>query len=58
MSSPAPTTGGNATIITDIAISNPTDEEIVFPPSATVVIGVNEIGPGAEENAHEEVTEE
>ncbi len=38
----------NATsIITDIAISNPTNSTITFPPTSTVVIGVNEIMPGA-----------
>ena len=35
--------------ITDIAIQNPTGENIDFPSTATVVIGVNEIAPGAEE---------
>ena len=32
-------------IITDIAIQNPTANEIKFPPTSTVVIGVNEISP-------------
>ena len=40
------TTGGR--IITDIAIQNPTDQEVKFPPMSTVVIGVDEIMPGAE----------
>jgi hypothetical protein len=34
--------------ITDIALQNPTGENIEFPSTATVVIGVNEIAPGAE----------
>ena len=32
-------------IVTDIAIQNPTANEIKFPPTSTVVIGVNEISP-------------
>ena len=36
------------TIITDIAIQNPTDQEVKFPPMSSVVIGVDEIMPGAE----------
>lgn len=35
--------------ITDIALQNPTDKEVKFSPTATVVIGVDEIAPGAEE---------
>jgi hypothetical protein len=35
-------------IITDIAIQNPTDQEVKFPPMSSVVIGVDEIMPGAE----------
>jgi hypothetical protein len=31
--------------ITDIALQNPTDNEVKFGPTATVVIGVNEISP-------------
>ena len=34
--------------ITDIAIQNPTDQEVKFPPMSSVVIGVDEIMPGAE----------
>jgi hypothetical protein len=34
-------------IQTDIAIQNPTDKTITFPPTSTFVIGVNEIMPGA-----------
>lgn len=39
--------------ITDIAILNPTSEEITFPNTSTVVIGVNEIAPlGEGEHEH------
>lgn len=31
--------------ITDIALQNPTDKEVKFGPTATVVIGVDEISP-------------
>jgi len=34
-------------IQTDIAIQNPTNSTITFPPTSTFVIGVNEIMPGA-----------
>jgi hypothetical protein len=34
--------------ITDIAIQNPTDQEVKFPPMSSIVIGVDEIMPGAE----------
>jgi hypothetical protein len=40
---------GEHGIITDIALQNPTDQEVKFGPTATVVIGVDEIMPGAEE---------
>jgi len=40
---------GENGIITDIALQNPTNKEVKFGPTATVVIGVNEIMPGAEE---------
>jgi hypothetical protein len=52
--------GGNASdIITDIAIQNPTDAAIEFGPTATVVIGVNEIMKGAHEGeGHEGEVEE
>jgi hypothetical protein len=40
----------NVTTTTDIAIQNPTDSSIEFPETSTVVIGVNEIMPGAEEH--------
>jgi hypothetical protein len=40
-------------MITDIALFNPGNQTITFPPTSTVVIGVNEIAPGApEEMAH------
>jgi hypothetical protein len=38
--------------ITDIAISNPSDEDITLPPTSTVVVGINEIEKGA--HSHEE----
>ena len=40
------------TVVTDIAISNPGSSTITFPATSTVVIGVNEIMPGAEEHSH------
>jgi hypothetical protein len=51
-------TSANATtiMITDIAISNPGDEDVTLPPTSTVVIGVNEITKGA--HSHEEEEEE
>lgn len=36
-------------IITDIALQNPTTKEVKFGPTTTIVIGVEEIMPGAEE---------
>ena len=36
-------------VITDVAIANPGDSDLEFPPGSTVVIGINEIMPGAEE---------
>jgi hypothetical protein len=42
----------NATMITDIAISNPGDEDVTLPSTSTVVIGINEIARG--EHGHEE----
>lgn len=47
--------GGNVTTITDIALSNPTEDEIEFPPTASVVIGINEVME--EEHAHIENAE-
>ncbi|HEX6281237.1 MAG TPA: hypothetical protein VFZ67_03330 [Nitrososphaera sp.] len=48
------TTSANATttMITDIAISNPGDEDVTLPSTSTVVIGINEIARGA--HSHEE----
>jgi hypothetical protein len=46
------TTANATTMITDIAISNPGDEDITLPSTSTVVIGVNEITKGA--HSHEE----
>lgn len=48
--------GGNVTIITDVALKNPTEEDIEFPPTATVVIGINEITKG--EHGHYDESEE
>ena len=47
-------TGPEVTIgtITDIAIQNPTNKTIKFPTTSTMVIGVNEIEPGAGEIEH------
>lgn len=45
-------TATNATMITDIAISNPGDEDVTLPSTSTVVIGINEIARG--EHSHEE----
>ena len=49
-------TAANATttVITDIAISNPGDEDVTLPPTSTVVIGVNEIMRGAHSHEGEE----
>jgi hypothetical protein len=48
--------GGNVTIITDIALKNPTEEDLEFPPTASVVIGINEITKG--EHGHSDESEE
>ena len=45
--------GGNVTIITDIALKNPTEEDVEFPPTATVVIGINEITKGEHGHSNE-----
>lgn len=47
-------TANNATLITDIAIQNPSDEDITLPSTSTVVIGVNEITKGAHSHEEEE----
>jgi hypothetical protein len=39
-------------LITDVAIANPGDSDLDFPPGSTAVIGINEIMPGAEEGEH------
>jgi hypothetical protein len=44
-------------VITDVAIANPGDSDLEFPPGSTAVIGVNEIMPGAEEDEHGHGTE-
>ncbi len=51
-------TSANATttMITDIAISNPGDEDVTLPSTSTVVIGINEIEKGA--HTHEEGEEQ
>ncbi|MFB5600718.1 MAG: hypothetical protein ACE5SW_10895, partial [Nitrososphaeraceae archaeon] len=49
--------GGNVTTITDIALMNPTEEDIEFPVTSSVVIGVNKIAKGehhAEESGNSE----
>jgi hypothetical protein len=50
--------GGNVTTITDIAISNTEKEDIQFPPTATVVIGINKVTKGEHGGEHSESTEE
>ena len=45
---------GNVTTITDIALSNPTEDEIEFPPTSSVVIGINEVIEGEDDQAHTE----
>ena len=47
---------GNVTIITDIALKNPTELDLEFPPTTTVVIGINEITKG--EHGHSDESEE
>jgi hypothetical protein len=49
-------TSANATttMVTDIAIQNPGDEDVALPPTSTVVIGVNEITKGAHSHEEEE----
>lgn len=45
-------------VITDVAIANPGDSDLDFPPGSTAVIGINEIMPGAEEGEHGHGAEE
>ena len=47
---------GNVTTLTDIALKNTSEENIEFPPTSTVVIGINEVKKG--EHGHSESTEE
>lgn len=49
---------GNITTITDIALSNTAEEDIEFPPSSTVVIGINEVTKGEHGGEHSDSTEE
>ena len=46
--------GGNVTKLTDVAISNTGEEDIEFPPTATVVIGINEVKKGEHGGEHSE----
>ncbi|MGI9012340.1 MAG: hypothetical protein ACR2F1_14310 [Nitrososphaeraceae archaeon] len=46
--------GGNVTTITDITLSNPTEDEIEFPPTSTVIIGINEITKGEHDHSESE----
>jgi hypothetical protein len=41
------TSANTTTMITDIAIQNPGDEDVTLPSTSTVAIGVNEITKGA-----------
>lgn len=47
---------GNVTVLTDVALKNNGDEDIEFPPTSTVVIGINEVKKG--EHGHAEGAEE
>lgn len=49
---------GNVTTLTDIALSNTSEEDIEFPPSSTVVIGINEVTKGEHGGEHSESTEQ
>jgi hypothetical protein len=49
---------GNLTTITDIAISNTGEEDIQFPPTSTVVIGINKVTKGEHGGEHSESPEE
>ena len=48
---------GNLTTITDIAISNTGEEDIQFPPTSTVVIGINKVTKGEHGGEHSESPE-
>src|SRR5918998_736075 len=52
----ATSANATATMITDIAIQNPGDEDVTLPSTSTVVIGVNEITRGP--HSHEEQEEQ
>ena len=47
---------GNVTALTDIALKNTAEENIEFPPTSSVVIGINEVKKG--EHGHSESSEE
>ena len=47
---------GNVTTLTDIALKNTAEENIEFPPTSTVVIGINEVKK--DEHGHSESSEE
>ena len=47
---------GNVTTLTDVALKNTAEENIEFPPTSTVVIGINEVKKG--EHGHSESSEE
>ena len=47
---------GNVTTLTDIALKNTGEENIEFPPTSSVVIGINEVKKG--EHGHSESSEE
>ena len=47
---------GNVTTLTDVALSNTSEEDIEFPPSSTVVIGINEVTKGEHGGEHSEST--
>ncbi|HJT84474.1 MAG TPA: hypothetical protein VJ697_08325 [Nitrososphaeraceae archaeon] len=47
---------GNVTVLTDVALKNSGDEDLEFPPTSTVVIGINEVKKG--EHGHAEGAEE
>ena len=49
---------GNITKITDIALSNTGEEDIEFPPSSTIVIGINEVTKGEHGGEHFESMKE
>ena len=42
----------NEMIVTDVALSNPTDKSVRFPATSTITIGINEIMPMEEESGH------